>query len=301
MEPMAERPVDGGGVGRHANASSIGCEMAGLMGRMTGWRDEPARDHYVRTGFDRYDRRSGGLRMGTLTAIAGGPSMGSDVLALDVARHAALGFGRPTAYSCSSLSRDEVIMRIMSAETGVAPRLLMDGDLDGDEWDRCEVFASFCGDAPLYIDADRDMDVGRFMDSCRGLVESAGLKLAVLDASDRVARNRDVMDSDLRRLAGLAKDLGIAVVATIPMDRNRFPLERFRDRGRIPRPVLADVRYADTVCQHSNTVLVVRRTEFDGMDGGPEKALLTVAKHQWCTSEEYALEYDPQFPRFVEP
>ena len=152
MEPMAERPVDGGGVGRHANASSIGCEMAGLMGRMTGWRDEPARDHSVRTGFDRYDRRSGGLRMGTLTAIAGGPSMGSDVLALDVARHVALGFGRPTAYSCSSLSRDEVIMRIMSAETGVAPRLLMDGDLDEDEWDRCEAFASFCGNAPLYID-----------------------------------------------------------------------------------------------------------------------------------------------------
>lgn len=49
---------------------------------------------------------------------------------------------------------------------------------------------------------------------------------------------------------------------------------------------------ADTVCQHSDTVLVVRRTEFDGMDGGPEKALLTVAKHQWRTLEEYALEYD---------
>lgn len=142
------------------------------------------------------------------------------------------------------------------------------------------------------------MDMGRFMDSYRGLAESAGLKLAALDAPDRVTRNRDVMDSDLRRLAGLAKDLGIA--AAIPMDRNR-PLERFRDRGRIPRPVLADVRYADTVCQHSNTVLAVRRTEFDGMDGGPEKALLTVAKHQWRTSEEYALEYDPQFPRFVEP
>lgn len=45
---------------------------------------------------------------------------------------------------------------------------------------------------------------------------------------------------------------------------------------------------ADTVCQHSDTVLVVRRTEFDGMDGGPEKALLTVAKHQWRTLEEYA-------------
>lgn len=85
---------------------------------------------------------------------------------------------------------------------------------------------------------DRDMDVDRFMDSCCGLAESAGLKLAALDAPDRVARNRDVMDSDLRRLAGLAKDLGIAVA--IPMDRNR-PLERFRDRGRIPRPVLADV------------------------------------------------------------
>ena len=144
------------------------------------------------------------------------------------------------------------------------------------------------------------MDVVRFMDSCRGLAESAGLKLAALDAPDRVASNRDVMDSDLRRLAGLVKDLGIAVVAAIPMDRNR-PLERFRDRGRIPRPVLADVRYADTVCQHPDTVLVVRRTEFDGMDGGPEKALLTVAKHQWRTSEEYALEYDPPFPRCVEP
>lgn len=46
------------------------------------------------------------------------------------------------------------------------------------------------------------------------------------------------------------------------------------------------------MCQHSDTVLIARRTEFDGMDGGPEKALLTVAKHQWRTSEEYALEYD---------
>ena len=55
------------------------------------------------------------------------------------------------------------------------------------------------------------------------------------------------------------------------------------------------------MCQHSDTVLIVRRTEFDYMDGEPEKALLTVAKHQWRTSEEYALEYDPPFPRFVEP
>lgn len=82
------------------------------------------------------------------------------------------------------------------------------------------------------------------MDSCRGLAESTGLKLATLDAPDRVTRNRDVMDSDLRRLAGLTKDLGIVV--TIPMDRNRPPLERFCDRGRIPRPVLADVRCAST-------------------------------------------------------
>ena len=52
-------------------------------------------------------------------------------------------------------------------------------------------------------------------------MESTGLKLATLDAPDRVTRNRDVMDSDLRRLAGLTKDLGIVV--TIPMDRNRPP------------------------------------------------------------------------------
>src|SRR5690606_15605876 len=73
----------------------------------------------VPTGFADLDRLTNGLHPGQMIVLAARPAIGKSTLGLDICRAASSKHGL-TSVSCSlEMSRNEITMRMLSAEAGV--------------------------------------------------------------------------------------------------------------------------------------------------------------------------------------
>ena len=73
----------------------------------------------VPTGFADLDRSTNGLHPGQMIVIAARPGIGKSTLALDIARAAAVRHGMATVMFSLEMSRNEITMRLLSAEARV--------------------------------------------------------------------------------------------------------------------------------------------------------------------------------------
>ena len=75
----------------------------------------------VPTGFADLDGLTNGLHPGQMVVIAARPAIGKSTLALDFARAAAIKHGLATVIFSLEMGRNEITMRLLSAEARVAP------------------------------------------------------------------------------------------------------------------------------------------------------------------------------------
>src|SRR5213078_3128595 len=73
----------------------------------------------VPTGFNDLDSLTNGLHPGQMVVIAARPAIGKSTLALDLARAASLKHGLTTVMFSLEMSRNEITMRLLSAEARV--------------------------------------------------------------------------------------------------------------------------------------------------------------------------------------
>jgi replicative DNA helicase len=73
----------------------------------------------VPTGFTELDALTHGLHPGQLVIVAARPAVGKSTLALDIARHAAIRKRKPVIFFSLEMSRSEIAMRMLSAETQI--------------------------------------------------------------------------------------------------------------------------------------------------------------------------------------
>jgi replicative DNA helicase len=195
----------------------------------------------VPTGFADLDALTNGLHPGQMVVIAARPAMGKSALALDIARAAAVQSGLTAVLFSLEMSRNEITMRLLSAEARVPLQAMRTGQLGEDDWTRLARRMSEVVDAPLYIDDSPNMSMMEIRSKCRRLKQRHDLRLVVIDylqlmSSPKRVENRQQEVSDLSRsLKLLAKELNVPVVALAQL--NRGP-EMRTDK----RPLLADLR-----------------------------------------------------------
>jgi replicative DNA helicase len=195
----------------------------------------------VPTGFADLDALTNGLHPGQMVVIAARPAMGKSALALDIARAAAVQSGLTAVLFSLEMSRNEITMRLLSAEARVSLQAMRTGQLGEDDWTRLARRMSEVVDAPLYIDDSPNMSMMEIRSKCRRLKQRHDLRLVVIDylqlmSSPKRVENRQQEVSDLSRsLKLLAKELNVPVVALAQL--NRGP-EMRTDK----RPLLADLR-----------------------------------------------------------
>jgi HKD family nuclease len=90
----------------------------------------------VPTGFGDLDRLLGGLEEGQVIVVGSRPSCGKSTLVTDFARHAALHHGISVGHFALEQTRDEVVQRVLAAETRIPLHVLRSGDLSDDDWTR---------------------------------------------------------------------------------------------------------------------------------------------------------------------
>ena len=195
----------------------------------------------VPTGFSDLDALTNGLHPGQMIVIAARPAVGKSTLALDFARAAAIKSNMATVLFSLEMGRNEITMRLLSAEARVPMHTMRTGQMNDDDWARLARRMSEVADAPLFIDDSPNMSLMEIRAKCRRLKQRHDLKFVIIDylqlmSSPKRVENRQQEVSEMSRsLKLLAKELEVPVIALSQL--NRGPEQR-TDK----RPLLSDLR-----------------------------------------------------------
>src|SRR5689334_5079806 len=254
----------------------------------------------VPTGFHDLDPLTNGLHAGQIVVIAARPAIGKSTLALDLARAAALKHGLATVMFSLEMSRNEITMRLLSAEARVPLHAMRTGQMGEDDWTRLARRMSEVVDAPLFIDASPNMSLMEIRAKCRRLKQRHSLRLVIIDylqlmTSPRRVENRQQEVSDMSRsLKLLAKELDVPVIAISQL--NRGPEQR-NDK----RPLLSDLRESGSIEQDSDVVILLHREDaYEPESPRAGEADLIVAKHRNGPTAVVTVAFQGHYSRFVD-
>jgi len=162
-------------------------------------------------------------------------------MALDLARAASIRHGLTSVIFSLEMSRNEITMRLLSAEARVALHAMRTGQMNEDDWTRLARRMGEVAHAPMFIDDSPNMSMMEIRAKCRRLKQQHDLRLVIIDylqlmTSPKRVENRQQEVSELSRsLKLLAKELNVPVIAVAQL--NRGPEQR-TDK----RPLLSDLR-----------------------------------------------------------
>jgi replicative DNA helicase len=224
----------------------------------------------------------------------------NSTLALDLARAAAVKHGQATCIFSLEMSRNEITMRLLSAEARVALHHMRTGQLGEDDWTRLARRMSEVVDAPLFIDDSPNMSMMEIRAKCRRLKQRHSLRLVIIDylqlmSSSRRVENRQQEVSEMSRsLKLLAKELDVPVVAISQL--NRGPEQR-NDK----RPLLSDLRESGSIEQDSDVVILLHREDaYEPESPRAGEADLIVAKHRNGPTAVVTVAFQGHYSRFVD-
>jgi replicative DNA helicase len=254
----------------------------------------------VPTGFADLDALTNGLHAGQMIVIAARPAIGKSTLALDFARAAAVKHGMATVMFSLEMSRNEVTMRLLSAEARVSLQHMRTGQMGDEDWTRLARRMSEVVDAPLFIDDSPNMSMMEIRSKCRRLKQRHDLKMVIIDylqlmSSPRRVENRQQEVSEMSRsLKLLAKEIEVPVIAISQL--NRGPEQR-TDK----RPLLSDLRESGSIEQDSDVVILLHREDYyEHESPRAGEADLIVAKHRNGPTATVTVAFQGHYSRFVD-
>jgi replicative DNA helicase len=254
----------------------------------------------VPTGFADLDSLTNGLHPGQMVVIAARPAIGKSTLALDLARAASVHAGMSAVIFSLEMSRNEITMRLLSAEAKVALQTIRTGKLTDEDWTRLARRMGEVAEAPLFIDDSPNMSMMEIRAKCRRLKQRHDLKLVIVDylqlmSSPKRVENRQQEVSELSRsLKLLAKELDVPVVALSQL--NRGPEQR-SDK----RPMLSDLRESGSIEQDADVVILLHREDaYEKESPRAGEADFMVAKHRNGPTTTVTVAFQGHYSRFVD-
>ena len=218
----------------------------------------------VPTGFVELDKLTSGLQPSDLIIVAGRPSMGKTALCLNIAQNAALadGASMPVGIFSMEMSKEQLVMRLLSSESEVEFSKLRTGTLSQAEWPKLAQAADTLYRAPIFIDDSPALGVLDLRARARRLKKEHNLGLLVIDYL-QLMRGRSTTGGDRREqeiseisrfLKALAKELNIPVIAISQLNR----MVEQRDNK---RPRLSDLRESGAIEQDADVIMFIYRDE----------------------------------------
>ncbi len=235
----------------------------------------------VPTGFTDLDRLLGGLNKSDLIILAARPGMGKTALQNTIALNAARRHGKRIAIFNLEMSGEQLVQRMIAADTRIDSQRLRRGDIHEHEW---PIFMEAIGrlsETHLFIDDTPALTPMQLRTKCRRLYAEHGLDLIVVDylqlmQSEYSNNNRVQEISEISRgLKTLARELDVPVLAAAQLSR---AVEQRQDK----HPQLADLRDSGSIEQDADIVMFIYRDEYYNPETTerPNIAEINIAKHR---------------------
>ena len=224
----------------------------------------------------------------------------NSTLGLDIARAASIKHGLTSVIFSLEMSRNEIVMRLLSAEAQVPLHHMRAGTMSDADWSKLASKMGVVSEAPLFIDDSPNMTLMEIRAKCRRLKQRHDLKLVIVDylqlmtSGKRVESRQQEVSEFSRSLKLLAKELGVPVIAISQL--NRGPEQR-TDK----KPMLSDLRESGSLEQDADMVLLLHREDFYEKESPRAgEADFIVAKHRNGPTQTVTVAFQGHYSRFVD-
>ena len=254
------------------------------------------------TGFKDLDRLTSGLQKSDVILVAARPSMGKTAFTLNIASNVAIREKKAVAFFSLEMSKEQLVQRMLCAEASIDSQKLRIGELEDDDWTKLINAADRLSGAPIFIDDTAGISVLEMRSKARRLKVEHDLSLIIIDylqlmqgSGGKGGENRQQEISEISRsLKGLARELGVPVVALSQLSRSV-------ESRQVKKPMLSDLRESGSLEQDADIVAFLYREDYYNPDTENKNITeIIVAKHRNGPVDSVQLFFHKQFTRFAD-
>ena len=220
-------------------------------------------------------------------------------LCLTLAQNAAILEKAVVAVFSLEMSKEQLVMRMLSSEARVDAHRFRTGYLTRDEWGRLAEAIGTLSEAKIFIDDTPGISVLEMRAKTRRLfTEQKKLDLIVVDymqlmsGGKRTESRQQEVSQISRELKGLAKELNVPIVAL-------SQLSRAPEARNPPKPMMSDLRESGSIEQDADVVAFIYREDYyKPSEENAGIAELLIAKQRNGPTGTVKLAFLREFTRF---
>lgn len=270
---------------QHVKQSVVSLEsiLADSFERLDDLHKDKSKLRGVPTGYKDLDNILAGLQRSDLFILAARPSMGKTAFVLNLAQNVALQAKEPVLLFSLEMSKEQLVDRLLSMESGVDAWALRTGNLTDNDFERIGEAMGRLSEAPIYIDDTPGITVGDLRTKARREAHQRKLGLIVVDYLQLMSggsrygseSNRVQEISEISRgLKSVARELDVPLVALSQLSRSV--------ESRSPQiPQLADLRESGSIEQDADIVAFLYREDYYNPDSDRKNVMdVLIKKHR---------------------
>lgn len=289
---------------QHVKQSVISIEtiLAESFERLDDLHKDKKKIRGIPTGYKDLDNMLAGFQRSDLFVLAARPSMGKTALMLNFAHNVAVQSKEPVLFFSLEMSKEQLVDRLLSIESGVDAWALRTGNLTDTDFEKIGEAMGTLSEAPIYIDDTPAITVSDLRTKARREAHKHPLGLIVIDYLQLMSggggryggeNNRVQEISEISRgLKGVARELNVPLIAASQLNRsveNRSP--------QIPN--LSDLRESGSIEQDADIVAFIYREEVYNPETDRKKITdLLIKKHRNGPIGGVELYFDNEKQRF---
>lgn len=244
--------------------SSIETILGDSFDRLDELHKDKGKIRGVPTGFKDLDNILAGLQRSDLFILAARPSMGKTAFALNLAHNVALKSEQPVLVFSLEMSKEQLVDRMLSMESGVDAWALRTGNLTDADFEKIGQAMGSLSEAQIFIDDTPGITVSELRTKARREAHQRPLGLIIVDYLQLMSGgakfggdgNRVQEISEISRgLKGIARELNVPLVALSQLSRSV--------ESRSPQiPQLSDLRESGSIEQDADVVAFIYREDY---------------------------------------
>ena len=252
----------------------------------------------ARSGYADLDRVISGLNKTDLIILAARPAMGKTSFALNIATNVCRSDpSKEVVIFSLEMSKEQIVTRMLAAESLVDSGHLMRGEIDSDEWAKLAAGADRISSMNMYLDDTAGINIVQMKSKIRRL-RNVGLVvidyLQLMSSTKRTDNRVNEVSEITRQLKLMAKELNVPVITLSQLSR---AVESRTDK----RPQLSDLRESGSIEQDADIVMFLYRDGYYNRDSAADVnvAECIVAKNRHGQVGSIPLRWNGQYTLFL--
>nr|UBQ35368.1 replication helicase subunit [Thalassiosira sp.] len=217
----------------------------------------------LKCGFHDLDSLTQGFQNSDLIILAGRPSMGKTALVLNIAENILKTQKVPIIFFSLEMSKEQLIYRLLSNETGISQARLKFGNLYREDWYKLKDSIRNYARLPFFIDDQANLTILDIRSKIKQILfEQNKIGLIIIDYLQLLVNSKLKFENRVqeisqitRSLKNIAKEFQIPIIALSQLSRN---VENRINK----RPILSDLRESGSIEQDADLVLMLYRDSY---------------------------------------